>query len=296
MQELRLRFEAPDERNRWDQPLFRVNATPSAQSECLKSAEDKDASSTQPVENENKTDIHSKLKSSSNVETPPHTTSTTTTAPAKSSFTKVKKSNNNSSGNPNTTSSEISPQGVSNSLVSLSLTSSNMQMLNQTLQVDENANNTPTSHVNTTTATDPDSKGVYFSGTMSQKNSVITGLTPDVAYQQILEYFRTASRPAPNIATKGIRHADADLLYQLDTVSQEVVQKIMSHQISNHSDGSSIIFSDYKKSILLQRHVGLPELQRHKRQFVKMNSQHPPTNSVDVGAKFVDFLNNQLSA
>jgi hypothetical protein len=40
--------------------------------------------------------------------------------------------------------------------------------------------------------------------------------------------------------------------------------------------------------------AGLAELQRHRQQFMKLNSQHPPASSAEVGSLFIDFLAAQL--
>jgi tRNA uridine 5-carbamoylmethylation protein Kti12 len=152
-----------------------------------------------------------------------------------------------------------------------------------------------------TTARDSDQKGVYFSGnkvsdvaTICEESRTEALNFPDQVIDEILSYFETAVAPAPNLATKPVRHAGPELLYQLDRVSQTIVQFITAHQ-QEHTDGTPLILKDFDSHVLvLPRYVGAQELQRLRRQFVKMNSSHPPENSVDVGGKFVEFLRTQV--
>jgi hypothetical protein len=56
-----------------------------------------------------------------------------------------------------------------------------------------------------------------------------------------------------------------------------------------NSPGTPLIFTDHARSLALHRHVGLAELQRHRRTFVKSNSYMPPASAA-AGATFIDFL------
>ena len=58
--------------------------------------------------------------------------------------------------------------------------------------------------------------------------------------------------------------------------------------------GTPLVFSDYDRSLALHRHVGLAELQRHRRQFVKANIYMPPSSPAIAGATFIDFLSLHL--
>lgn len=50
------------------------------------------------------------------------------------------------------------------------------------------------------------------------------------------------------------------------------------------------MFQDFDRTLALHRHVGLAELQRHRRQFVKTNSSAPPDDFHILGSLFLDFL------
>lgn len=54
--------------------------------------------------------------------------------------------------------------------------------------------------------------------------------------------------------------------------------------------GTPLIFQDFDRTLALHRHVGLAELQRHRRQFVKTNSNMPHTSPNALGSAFIDSL------
>jgi tRNA uridine 5-carbamoylmethylation protein Kti12 len=79
----------------------------------------------------------------------------------------------------------------------------------------------------------------------------------------------------------------------LDRTSQRIIQLIAAHQTET-VEGTPLKFAEFDRELTLHRHAGLAELQRHRRQFVKINGQHPPGSSKAVGASFIDFLALQL--
>ncbi|BBN19541.1 protein KTI12 [Marchantia polymorpha subsp. ruderalis] len=78
----------------------------------------------------------------------------------------------------------------------------------------------------------------------------------------------------PTVATQTTRHADTNSLYELDRATQEVMKILVEAQ----TQGSGAVvrkvpIGDGIPEISLQRSVGLPELRRLKRTFVKLASQ-----------------------
>jgi tRNA uridine 5-carbamoylmethylation protein Kti12 len=141
---------------------------------------------------------------------------------------------------------------------------------------------------------DVQSSALSISGSYIQRSVVGAGSSYEQVISTISDYLETAIAPAPNSSTIPKVHASADLLYQLDQVSQTIVQMIVQHQKESVVEGTPLVFSEYDRSIVINRHVGISELQRHRRQFVKVNTMHPPSTGIDVGATFVDFLAQQL--
>jgi len=100
---------------------------------------------------------------------------------------------------------------------------------------------------------------------------------------------------APNSSTVKIQHGNADILYELDHVSQLITHAIASHQSGpDMQAGAPLLLPAYARSLELHRTVSLAELQRHRTQFVRLNSKHPPADGVQAGSMFVDFLAVQL--
>lgn len=242
MEDIRRRFERPNQANRWDKPLFIVNVTPDlgVSSHCAEVGEK--VISSQPLE--------PLLVTSEPQETSPPVVFAT------SAWTSKKARN------------------VSNSASSV--------VSGASLRPAEGG-----------------PKGVYFSGSLNSagcSNDLVStdSNNVDEIIRQIVTYFDTAEVPVPNAATMQVRHADAGLLYQLDRVSMTISQLVMSHQ-QNHSDGTPLVLTEYNSLVVaLPRYVSLAEVQRLRRQFVKINSQHPPEDSIDISAKYVEFLMNQL--
>ena len=54
------------------------------------------------------------------------------------------------------------------------------------------------------------------------------------------------------------------------------------------------MFHDYDRTLALHRHVGLAELQRHRRQFVKTNSNMSHSTLKALGSSFIDSLASNL--
>eukprot|EP01041_Mallomonas_annulata_P006374 gene6374-12887_t len=273
--DLKRRFEVPDSRNRWDNPLFQVDVTPKGF-----------LNSTTPEESCPISDLNFKTAS-----IPESSVSETSISDSSrgSSIAPVNTilSNDTSSVNPN---SVEDPKPT--------VFSSWIRKGTKTI----NSNKAIQAPISSSEASSVTSNMPYFSGTQGSSTSLkinkINELnTPEVVMELIFTHLTTSAAPVPNSSTVPIRHANADLLYQLDYISQIICQQIINHQ-KEHSliDGSCLplTLNEYDRSLVLPRLLAVGELQRHRRQFVKMNSQHPPASSVAVGTAFIDFLLNQL--
>eukprot|EP01031_Cornospumella_fuschlensis_P034083 gene34083-41254_t len=222
--DLRLRYEAPIESNRWDAPLFKVNSLPPGDNECNKVTEE----------------LTSKIVTSP---------STAPAVKAKSSW-KPKKS----------------------------------------LQKPTDSETPVVPTVAEEVQQDKGPKGLWFSGSMS-------GVTDDLSAFQSAEevlvaigaYFSTAQAPTPNSSTVIAQHAQADLLYELDRTSQQITQVLVTHQADN-VEGTPVRLVEYDRMLTMTRFSSMAELQRLRRQWVKINAQHPPSSTQAIGASFIDFL------
>jgi len=238
--DLRLRFEEPNSKNRWDNPLFTINMTPIIQEKCeIPNIELKlqslsiDQSQSQEVIKKSSWQKKDKNK------------------------TLILKNSDNESVNDNMTSISI-PSSIS---------------LNSTSNL----------------------KTIFFSGTEKSVKDTVTGISSDDAFDQIWNHFVGASVPLPNSSTISAPKGDAERLYELDRISQLITQTMIQHQI-DFNEGDPIIFPEYDRTITFHRHVSLVELQRHRRQFVKITGQYASnyTTTKEIGASFIDFLDVQI--
>ncbi|RYH20633.1 hypothetical protein EON65_22915 [archaeon] len=226
--DLLLRYEAPNESNRWDAPLFRVNSQPSGAAKSnRKSAE---AATIASVISD----------------------SISTVVKAKSSWKPKKASQPPLVQVPIEAPADSAADGAA-----------------------------PLGH---------SPKGLWFSGSMA-------GVTDDLSAFQTAEevlhamtaYFSTAQAPTPNSSTVIAQHAQADLLYELDRTSQQITQVLVAHQAEN-VEGTPVRLVDYDRILTVTRFTSMVELQRLRRQWVKINAQHPPNSTQAIGASFIDFL------
>lgn len=105
----------------------------------------------------------------------------------------------------------------------------------------------------------------------------------------------------PTIATQNVRFSEANSLYELDRATQEVMNAVVEAQsqalggpINGISPGQGL------PTINITRSVGLPELRRLRRTFIKLTGQTslsgppPPADADSAKRMFVDYLNREL--
>ncbi|XP_020080030.1 protein KTI12 homolog [Ananas comosus] len=105
----------------------------------------------------------------------------------------------------------------------------------------------------------------------------------------------------PTIATQNARTAEANSLYEMDRATQEVINAIVEAQSSGLAM-NKISLGQHLPTINIQRSVGLPELRRLRRTFIKLAGQTslsgppPPTDADSSKRMFVDYLNREIGA
>lgn len=230
LKDLRLRFESPNEKNRWDCPLFRI---------FIPDTETLDLDLTTPYNKDPQQEVS---QESSNVEKE-------NPLPTLSSW---KKKNIATAVAQSKTEAITSPVGQNKAALS-------------------------------------------FSGTVPVSDHV--HISPSEAVQQIQSYFSSAAAPSLCSSTVSVPRVDADRLYTLDRVSQDIVQLILRHQQQSPDPSGSapLLLPDYDRSLSVHRPVGAPELHRIRRQFVKSSGAAGAAASEQrLGAAFVDYLAGQL--
>uniref|UniRef100_A0A7I4EH32 Protein KTI12 homolog n=1 Tax=Physcomitrium patens TaxID=3218 RepID=A0A7I4EH32_PHYPA len=122
---------------------------------------------------------------------------------------------------------------------------------------------------------------------------------------------RNPQKLQPTVATQNPRTSETNSLYELDRATQEIVLIVVDAQAQgvgglvrsvNLGEGLPIISFNAAWNAFTSRSVGLPELRRLRRTFLKLAGQSslsgPPPLSVTKSAKrmFADYLNRELYA
>ncbi|CAN6445640.1 unnamed protein product [Victoria cruziana] len=103
----------------------------------------------------------------------------------------------------------------------------------------------------------------------------------------------------PTIATRNERISDANSLFEMDQATQEVINTIVEAQSSGLGGPLNKINIGHR---LPTRPVGLPELRRLRKTFIKLTAQTslsgppPPSDADSVKRMFADYLNKEIGA
>eukprot|EP01018_Ginkgo_biloba_P023666 Gb_12362 [translate_table: standard] len=105
----------------------------------------------------------------------------------------------------------------------------------------------------------------------------------------------------PTIATQNMRASETNSLYELDQATQEVINILVEAQAQGYGSlVNSISLGEGLPIINIQRQVGLPELRRLRRTFVKLTGQSslsgppPPSDAQSAKRMFAEYLNREL--
>ncbi|KAL8781968.1 MAG: hypothetical protein Q9213_005776 [Squamulea squamosa] len=103
----------------------------------------------------------------------------------------------------------------------------------------------------------------------------------------------TLKKVKPNLATVMKPAAESDYLYELDKITQEVMNAVIAWQ-NNHVGefGGQVTFGDQAIELPASS-VTLPQLQRIRRQFISLNRQHNLAKPRIQGT-FIEYLNTNF--
>jgi len=114
--------------------------------------------------------------------------------------------------------------------------------------------------------------------------------------QDIMQRLLSTGVVNQSTATLTNVHAEPNTLYEVDRITQQTLDEIMKLQQSGiGASGGVLRLSDCSFPLQLVSHVGIAELRRLRRQFMKWISQHPPTSTESIKEAFVQYLNSNLS-
>lgn len=280
--ELRRRFEPPNDKNRWDSPLFKVFntvdvidghnessliASTAADLSHSTSKSDDDAIQTDPNSALNSSSLNSQTSISSPLaNTNPIQITANANIKASSSCWKPRKK----------------------------LLLDQLPLPSQPSVLQTTSDPVTSASVSTeTSAAMLQFQKLTISGSVVSGDSNVESLTFTEAFDRIITFFDSASAPTPLASTAPVAHASADLLYDLDRVTQQIVKLIIENQ-NEAISGTPIILKDFERSITLHRFIGVNELQRIRRQFIKASGSIDKLNSACIGVSFIEYLTSNI--
>ncbi|XP_011075590.1 protein KTI12 homolog [Sesamum indicum] len=105
----------------------------------------------------------------------------------------------------------------------------------------------------------------------------------------------------PTIATQSARVTEANSLYEMDRATLEVMNMIIEAQsLAMGGPLNGVSLGPGLPSIDISRPIGLPELRKLRRTFIKLTGQSslsgppPPSDADSAKRMFVDYLNREL--
>ncbi|KAK9052185.1 hypothetical protein SSX86_028813 [Deinandra increscens subsp. villosa] len=107
----------------------------------------------------------------------------------------------------------------------------------------------------------------------------------------------------PTIATQSARFSEANSLYEMDRATQEVTSAIVEAQsLAMGGPVAGLSISRNLPTINISRSVGLPELRRLRKTFIKLTGQSslsglpPPVDAESAKRMFIDYLNQEFGS
>ncbi|XP_071731888.1 protein KTI12 homolog [Rutidosis leptorrhynchoides] len=107
----------------------------------------------------------------------------------------------------------------------------------------------------------------------------------------------------PTIATQSARFSEANSLYEMDRATQEVTSAIVEAQsLAMGGPITGLSVSPDLPTINISRSVGLPELRRLRKTFIKLTGQSslsgppPPSDAESAKRMFIDYLNREIGS
>ncbi|KAJ3226713.1 kti12, chromatin associated [Clydaea vesicula] len=109
--------------------------------------------------------------------------------------------------------------------------------------------------------------------------------------KDLIDHIVFSKTLVPNFATIVKPLTEPNYLYQLDKITQEIIQSILQVQKEGFSGGYFTVKNAKEKIFLPSRNFTLPELVRLKRQFIQINKLHTLIGENKIAECFVVYLN-----
>ncbi|KAK9760975.1 kti12, chromatin associated, variant 2 [Basidiobolus ranarum] len=118
---------------------------------------------------------------------------------------------------------------------------------------------------------------------------------PTVPAEEIWNALVLKKAPPPNLSTVSKPAIETNYLYELDKVTQDIVNAVLEEQKSNLGSYTVTIPNSTMKVKLPARSITLAELRRLRRQFVNINKMHTILDISRISELFVQYLNTNFS-
>jgi tRNA uridine 5-carbamoylmethylation protein Kti12 len=302
MDELITRYEPPDQRNRWDRPLYRVDVNSTLEEENNDNVgEDNQDGTGKAAEKVLKKSVYNMHSLSDAIkDVSQSTTITSSKQMGSSSFKRVTTTNT-----PSTVSTIIKTGGAAANVNTASsgrggfrrIAPRGSQRSTDADDIDINKTNETTGVVNATSNIAnneqvPSSK-VEKKREKKQMEQLIDA---------ILDSFLLDVEPLKEgQSTKLSKAASSNVLNDVDSVSQDIVSSFLVAQQSSSGGGGGIVVpirASEGKSFTLQvnRTIQIGEMKRLRRQYITWVKDNPPrdTSYVGIATSFLSFVQNQL--
>jgi protein KTI12 len=100
---------------------------------------------------------------------------------------------------------------------------------------------------------------------------------------------------AANTANLPQSIAPVDYLYELNRLTQDIVQAVVKAQQEGLGGGGEVGVPHSQLKVSMRRSVTLSEMMRHRRQYISANKMHSIQDTQRIADMFVGYLNLQLN-
>jgi protein KTI12 len=127
------------------------------------------------------------------------------------------------------------------------------------------------------------------------------GPTDELPIEPIVQALTAPLKHLPTIATQQETISDVNYLYDIDKITQEIINHILERQNSSNP-GDEIAIANSNVKLKLTRKLNLAELRRVRRQYLSLTKQLYTTQArqskqslQEISEAFVNYLNTNLN-
>jgi len=115
----------------------------------------------------------------------------------------------------------------------------------------------------------------------------------ELPFKEIAASLYERKAPKPNQSTQSLPLTSTNFLYELDCVTQEIVNRVVEAQ-KTCMIGEMVAIPNSNEKILLKRRYQLAELSRIRRQFISFAKTHPVDDIPRLASMFSQYLTSNL--